>query len=117
MKQTINGITYDTEKSKTLCQCETGSILSIDLRQTPSGRFFILRSTFSVKGRRLPDGTPLTKFIRKYTVRSRGRLTELAPGVAPLHIIRPVTRRQALAFAIRAQLPRTFHRDLARFLK
>ncbi len=119
MKWRIKGITYDMEKSKLLLDLERDGdrMRHTRLYETPSGHFFILRTRFYFKGRRLPANLTVVEFARKYSVLKWGAELTPLPDVGLLPRIEPISRRRALALVIRGLLPRTFHKDLARYLK
>ncbi len=117
MKQRINGITYDTDKCDEIAELKPESPNRTDLCRTPSDQFFIREHRFYVKGRKVPDSTPFWEFHRNCILPPRAGHYRLAPNVEERVIITPIPRRRALALAIRAIMPRTFRKDLARFLK
>ena len=116
MKQTINGITYDTARSKHLADLG-GMGWDLALYQSSASRFFCYERRFYVDGKLVPkhkatsdllppilSSDPAQKLAGFLRTTSRERLF-------------PVSRRKALALCIRSNIPRTFHKDLARFLK
>ena len=103
MKKTIKGVTYDTESAKLICNWP-GRTYEEELYRTPGGSFFILRLKSMLDGKIIKGSVLFSDCI----------------GSAKPHRVDqiiPITRRQALVWAIRTQMPRTFHKDLARFLK
>ncbi len=118
MKQRINGITYDTDRSEQMIELKPESPNHADMYQTRSGHFFVAEHRFYVKGRKVPDSTPFWEFHRKCIIPGQGGSRyRLAQDVEERVTIVPIPRREALGLAIRHILPRTFHKDLARFLK
>jgi hypothetical protein len=117
MKDKINGITYDTDRCERVAELKPDSPNNVDLCQTPSGHFFLAEYRFYLNGRKLPDSMPLTEFYRTCVIHPRGGDSRLGPNVQCHATITPIPRRRALGLALRALMPRTFHKDLARFLK
>ncbi len=116
MKKTIRGVTYDTDKAKSLCSLPPVSMTLISLCRTGTGHFFLHEQRYFVHGKQLPYNVQIEEFAPGSIVRE-GTNWHFAPFVEERHFIKPLTRKQARAWAIRTQMPRTFHKDLARFLK
>jgi len=116
MKKTIKGIIYDTDKAKSLCSLPPESVNLIALCQTRTGHFFLHEQRCFVHGKKLPYNQPIEKFAPDSIIHD-GLHIRFAPCVEVRHFIKPMTRKQALTWGIRTQMPRTFHKDLARFLK
>jgi len=114
MKKVIDGISYDTEKDKCLAEKTDYYGMSWSLRQTRSGNFYIHEACYYVSGKRKPYGMDIETFapgciIRDVHPRFRNDVEER-------HSIKPITRSQALVWCIRTQMPRTFHKELKRFI-
>jgi hypothetical protein len=117
MKKTIKGITYDTGSAKQLVwDAAKGEDRS--LYQTFNGNFFLFLRHPLVDGKRLPKGIDATEVLPDlFNSRESKEFESARKRLEWKETIRPLTRRQALAWCIKYQLPRTFHKDLARFLK
>jgi hypothetical protein len=117
MKQLIKGITYDTETA-TLLSSSSDLGTSRDLYRTRDGRFFLVRRSVLVDGKPLPSARSSIDLLPDLALSpDSDRFKRARKRVAYHDTIKAMTRRQALAYSIRNLLPRTFHKDLARFLK
>jgi hypothetical protein len=114
MQRTVKGITYDTDRDPWLAEKTDYFGTSWTLRRTRRGAFYIHEMRAYVDGKPKPFGVELTAFNPAAIVHDPNpRLTD---RYEERHFIRPLTARQALAWAIRTQMPRTFHKQLAHFL-
>jgi hypothetical protein len=117
MKKTIKGITYDTGKSAEISNYYPADSDYI-LYKTSSGRFFLHHRFCLVDGRPLPKNVDtLDIYPDLASDRNSKEFKEASKHISYRQTIKPLTRRQALAWCVRHNIPRTFHKDLARFLK
>jgi hypothetical protein len=116
VKKTIKGVTYDTERSKFISSLG-GTGYGYNIHQDRKARFFAVETRFRVNGRLVPRNKDSHELVPDLdsldpTIREKAKLR-----VTVHEKVIPLTRRQVIAIHIRACLPRTFHKDLARFLK
>lgn len=114
MRKTIKGISYDTEKDKCLAEKTDYYGASWSLRQTRSGKFYIHESRWYVDRKPKQFGVEVTAFNSAAII--PGDRPQISDRSEQRHFIKPVTRAKALAWCIRTQIPRTFHKELKRFV-
>jgi hypothetical protein len=115
VRKTIKGITYDTEEDRCLAQKTDYYGVSWRLMQTRGGKLYIHESRWYVDGKPKPYGIEVTKFNPAAVI--PGNPPRWSDRWEERHFVKPITRAKALAWCIRNQMPRTFHKELARFLK
>ncbi|MEI8291754.1 MAG: hypothetical protein WCH99_19985 [Verrucomicrobiota bacterium] len=117
MKKTIKGVTYDTETAESFVW---NALMGEDqtLSQTKTGHFFLFAMRPLVDGKLVPKGKDPGEILPALFGDQKSIEHKAAQArLAWRGIIKPLTRRQALAWCIKTQMPRTFHKELARFLK
>ena len=115
MKDTIHGIIYDTDTARELTSYpEAGA--ETTLYATRGGHFFLHVNVTLVDGKPIPRNKLVEEIVPDVfeVIHATGRGH---PRVDHKARIRPISRAKALAWCIRTQIPRTFHKELARFLK
>ena len=115
MKKTIKGTTYDTDKDRCLAEKADPYGVSWSLRQTRSGKLYINESRTFIGGKPKPYNMDIETFVPGCIIRDPKPC--LRDDVEQREFVKPITRDKALAWCIRTQMPRTFHKELARFLK
>ena len=117
MKKTTKGVTYETETAKSFFS--DGLIgENLTLYQTSTGEFFLFSIRPLIDGKRIPKGKATHEILPDLLADPGTERCQVArKRVTWQDKIRPLTRRKALAWCIRTQMPRTFHKELTRFLK
>lgn len=117
MKKTIKGVTYDTDKATSLISYSDENE-DQELYQISAGKFFLHSGCPFVDGKRLPKGTEVEDVLPGLQANRKSKEHKTASQRLEWRdIIKPMTRREALAWCIRKHTPRTFHKDLSSFLK
>jgi hypothetical protein len=119
MKATIDGQTYDTEHAKEIGMADNYSQDEF-LFRTKDGRFFLWRMTLYLDGAKLPPGKGLDdmapelfgfdKLEGTYGEESEDAicLRRRRERVKRVDTILPMTRREAMVWCIKTQIPECF---------
>lgn len=116
MKKTIKGITYDTDLSQHIADLG-GNGYDLDLYHDKRGRLFGFERRFRINGKLVPKNKDTYDLFPDLSSRDTEKQAAARKRNTVHDRIIPLTRRKALSLCIRLNIPRTFHKDLARFLK
>jgi hypothetical protein len=115
LKKILKGISYNTKTDKCLAEKTDYYGTSWLLRETRSGKLYIHESRWYVDGKPKPYGIEVTKFNPAAVI--PGNPPRWSDRWEERNFIKPITRAKALTWCIRTQIPRTFHKELKRFIR